>query len=121
MEGFTIEDPFSFDLGASWSMNFLGKFFRPVVAVDIEDVFGLIASKDYSTENLIQHVNIGAEVRGLWALDIRAGINDGYWSAGAAIDLGIVRIDAAYYWQEMGNTLGQKGVDALTIKANIGW
>ena len=121
MEGFTIEDPFSFDLGASWSMNFLGKFFRPVVAVDIEDVFGLIASKDYSTENLIQHVNIGAEVRGLWIFDIRAGINDGYWTAGAAIDLGIIKLDAAYYWQEMGNALGQKGVDALTIKANIGW
>ena len=121
VDTFKINVPFTVDAGASWSLNFLGNFLRPVVAIDVEDVFGLLASNDYSAENLLKHVKAGAEVRGLWLFDVRAGISNGYLTAGAALNLGIVKIDAAYYWQEMGDTLGQKGVDAFTIKANIGW
>lgn len=120
-ETFKLDVPFTVDAGAAWSLNFLGNFLRPVVAVDVVDVVGLVQSKDFSKENLVNHVKAGAEIRGLWIFDVRAGINNGYWTAGAAVDLGIVRLDAAYYWQEMGDTLGQKGVDAITIKCNVGW
>ena len=118
---FKIDVPFTIDAGAAWSINFLGKFLRPVIAVDVVDVVGLVQSKDFSKENLFKHVKAGAEIRGLWILDVRAGLNEGYWTAGAAVDLGIINLEAAYHWQEMGANLGQKGVDALTIKANIGW
>ena len=120
-EEFSIDVPFTLDAGAAWDISFLGGFLHPVIAVDVVDVIGLVESKDFSEVNLMSHLKAGVEVKGLWIADARIGIDRGYWTAGVGLDLAILRLEAAYYWQEMGAYQGDKPQDAFTIKLNLGW
>jgi hypothetical protein len=67
------------------------------------------------------HLKAGAEVKLFSMLDVRAGLNQGYITIGAGVDLFVIRLEAAYYRQEFGVQLDDKPVDALTIRANIGF
>jgi hypothetical protein len=51
-------------------------------------------------------LHLGLEVS-LPLIDIRAGLHQGYYTAGAAFDLGVLRIDAATYGVELGEYPGQ--------------
>ena len=62
------------------------------------------------------------EILGLFdVLTVRGGINRGYLSVGAGLNLYFMQVDASYGWQEMGNQLGDKPVDSLTIKFSLGY
>ncbi len=119
---FEVKTPWSLDAGIGWAPTFgnVGNFIRPTIAMDVVDIIGL-AKGDFNTEKLLTHLNMGAELRLLSILDVRAGLNQGYISIGAGVDLWALRIEAAYYRQEFGVQLGDKPVDALTIRANIGY
>ena len=52
-------------------------------------------------------LHLGMEMS-LPLLDVRAGLNQGYFSYGAGINLGVFRIDAAQYGVEIGEKLGQQ-------------
>lgn len=56
---------------------------------------------------LMRKFNMGVEV-GLPLLDLRAGFSEGYYSLGAGVDLGPLRVDAATYGVELGEYPGQK-------------
>jgi hypothetical protein len=117
---FTI--PWSLDIGLGWAPSFgsVDKLIRPTVAVDVVDLVDLF-EEEITTERLLTHLKAGAEVKLFSMLDVRAGLNQGYITVGAGLDLFIIRLDAAYYRQEFGVQLGDKPVDALTIRANIGF
>ena len=117
-EDFTIKMDPTFDIGLGW--KFENGLFAPTIAADIVDVVGL-AESDMSARSFIEHLRAGAEVRILSILDVRGGLNQGYWTIGAGIDLWAIKIDAAYYWQEFGDTIGDYGLDAFTIRFNIGF
>ena len=117
-EDFTIKMDPTFDIGLGW--KFENGLFAPTIAADIVDVIGL-AESDMSARSFIEHLRAGAEVRILSILDVRGGLNQGYWTIGAGIDLWAIKIDAAYYWQEFGDTIGDYGLDAFTIRFNIGF
>ena len=51
-------------------------------------------------------IHLGVEL-GLPLIDIRAGLNQGYYTLGAGLDLGILRLDAATYGVELGEYPGQ--------------
>ncbi len=51
-------------------------------------------------------ISIGVEVS-LPILSIRAGFNQGYYTAGIGVNLGILEVDAATYGQELGEYPGQ--------------
>ncbi len=51
-------------------------------------------------------ISLGVEVS-LPIISIRAGFNQGYYTAGAGVDLGVLRVDAATYGQELGEMPGQ--------------
>lgn len=121
LEAFEIEVPMTLDAGFAWDISFLGNILHPVIAADVIDVIGLCKSNDFSVENLINHVRAGVEVKGLWIADARIGLDRGYWTAGVGLDLALLRVEAAYYWQEMGSYVGEKPQDAFSIKMNIGW
>ena len=121
LEAFEIEVPMTLDAGFAWDISFLGNFLHPVIAADVIDVIGLCKSNDFSVENLINYVRAGVEVKGLWIADARIGLDRGYWTAGVGLDLALLRVEAAYYWQEMGSYVGEKPQDAFSIKMNIGW
>ena len=105
---------FAFDPDMSWA-------FKPTFEADFVDLYGLIKDGDYSARALMNHFKAGAEIKGLWIFDIRGGYNSGYWTLGAALNLYLVRVEAAYFWQEFGSVAGEKGIDGLTVTANIGW
>ena len=61
-----------------------------------------------------------ASVRLLSLLDVRYGINKGYQSIGVGFDLLVFHIDANYYTFEYGASLGDKPIDALSLRFSIG-
>lgn len=117
---FTI--PWSLDAGFGWAPSFgsFDKILRPTVAVDVVDLVDLFG-EEVTTERLLTHLKAGAEVKLFSMLDVRAGLNQGYITIGAGVDLFVIRLEAAYYRQEFGVQLDDKPVDALTIRANIGF
>ena len=115
---FTLKMDPSFDLGFGWKWE--NGFFSPTVALDFVDFIDFF-SNEMNMRSFVEHLRIGAEFRLLSVLDVRAGINQGYWTLGAGIDLWAIKIDAAYYWQEFGETAGDYGLDAFTIRFNLGF
>lgn len=119
---FTVKSGMMLNLGFGWSPD-LGGFewiIDPTVAIDLVDINGLV--KDWSTTNLLARVRAGVELQLFKAFELRAGLNGGYVSVGAGVNLfNVIHLEASYYWNEFGDVLGEKDVDALTIRMNIGW
>ena len=126
----TTRDSESFEIKTPWTLNF-GVAFAPVVPVlnpvitaDLVDMLELcrsIGSSDFRWSDLLLHLNAGAEFGLFDVLTVRGGINRGYLSVGAGLNLVFMQVDLAYGWQEMGNQLGDKPVDSLSIKFSLGY
>ena len=64
----------------------------------------------------------GLEVELFKLLELRAGLNGGYVSIGAGLNvLNIIHLEASYYRLEFGEKLLDKPVDALTVRMNLFW
>jgi len=114
-------DP-TFNVGVGWKpkMGALGRLIRPSLVFDYVDITSVSSSQDFEEESWLTHTRFGAEVELLKFLKFRAGLNQGYITVGAGFDImNCVHVDAAYYWQEMGTSLGVKPVDACTIRFSI--
>ena len=116
---FNFSSDWSLDLGFGWSYDTW--YLSPTVALDFTDLVGMFTTKDFDFKDFMMHVNVGAEVRVLSFLDVRAGLSQGYWSIGLGLDLWGFKVDAAYYRQEFGETAGQHGLDGFTVRINIGY
>lgn len=120
--GFIIETPMSLDMGIAWapdSGNFK-YFLKPIVAVDVVDTVSLL--KDYSTENLLRHLRLGAELRVLSLFELRGGLNGGYITMGAGINLlSVIHLEVSYYRASFGPAASENNTDALTVRMNFLW
>lgn len=114
-------DP-SYNLGLGWNPDF-GKLNQLVKLSLACDVIGIDkVFKDFKTENLYTSSKIGAEVKLLNLVELRAGLNQGYKTVGLGFNLfRIIHLEASYYWTELGDALGDNPVDAFTIRFNILW
>ncbi len=65
------------------------------------------------------HVHLGAEFD-LTLLRLRAGAYQGYPTFGFGINLWLIKIDAVYYTRELGQRLGHRPENALTIEIQVG-
>ena len=119
-EKYKLKSDFSWDAGFAWDPDWSWGF-KPTLEVDFVDIWGFIEDKDFSGRSWMNHLNIGAELKGLWIFDIRGGLDRGYWTVGAGFNLYVIRVEAAYYWHEFGSVAGEKGIDGLTVQINIGW
>lgn len=119
---FTVEVPWSLDLGLGWDIPLggLSSLVRPTFSVDLVDVVTLQEAVAENPDAVWDHLVAGAELRFLSLLDARVGLNKGYLSIGAGFDLLLFHIDAAYYWREFGVNIGDRPVDALTVRFNFG-
>ena len=115
---FTLGSDFSLDTGIAWQWD--NVWFRPTIAVDIVDWVGM-CTEPVGLRTFLTHLNIGAEIRLLSFLDLRAGMSQGYFSIGAGLDLWAIKLDMAYYWKEFGETAGDYGLDGFTVRFNIGF
>ncbi|MGE4453603.1 MAG: hypothetical protein AB7D92_03640 [Sphaerochaeta sp.] len=118
-EEFEIESDWRLDAGLTWAPD-IGSLIRPVLAVDVVDVMAMSGLKDEDLKRAFyEQTRIGASLRLLSILDVRAGISQGYKSIGAGFDLLIFHIDAAYYVQEYGESIGDKPLDALSLRFSL--
>ncbi len=98
------------------------KLIKMKAALDLNDIIGLTKTNgDLNYRVLLKHVNAGLELSLIDMLTVRGGLNSGYYTLGASVDLYAIRIDAAYFWNEMGSYAGERGLDGLTIRFNLGY
>ena len=116
---FKISTPWTLDFGLGFKWD--NAFFKPTFVADFVDIIGCFTDENFTARSLMEHVKLGAEIRLLSFLDIRGGLNQGYWSVGAGLDLAIIKVDVAYYWQEFGEKLGDYGLDAVSVRINVGF
>ena len=124
------KDSVAFEVRTPWSLNFgvafapeLG-FFKPVVTLDLIDMFDLVksfGSETFRASDLLLHMNFGAEVGLTDFIQLRAGVNRGFLSVGTGIWLKFAQTAISYGWQEFGAELGDKPVDALTLRVILGY
>ena len=116
---FEIESDWKLDAGITWAPNF-GSLIKPIIAVDVLDVMSLSGLEDDAlARGFFNQTRVGASVRLLSFLDVRYGINKGYQSIGVGLDLLIFHLDAAYYTLEYGPNLGDKSIDALSVRFSL--
>ena len=93
-------------------------------AVDFVDLISLVGELDgrYSAKNvLLNHTKAGAEISLFDMIKVRGGINSGYLTLGGSFNIGIITVDTAYYWEELGSFAGHNPLDCMTIRFNLGW
>ena len=94
------------------------------LALDVVDVISMKDALDagYSFKSVfLGHMKAGAEFSLFNFLKVRGGMNSGYFTLGGSVNIGIITLDAAYFWEELGAFAGEKGLDGLSIRCNIGW
>lgn len=114
---FEISTPWTLNVGFAFAPNVI---FSPVVTVDVVDVISLFDNEEFRASDILLHLNAGAEVT-LAIFNLRAGINRGYATVGVGFGFIGMRVDATYGWQEFGTEIGDKPVDSLTIRFNLGY
>ena len=88
------------------------------LALDYQDITGAY-KQDNSTW---KRMHMGAEVGILRRhILLRAGINQGYPSIGAALDIWILKLAYAYYTEEMGAYSGQDKDTRQVVQMTLGW
>ena len=110
----------TFDLGFTWSKNFGNNLLHPTISLDFVD-FGQMAnlSGDDLTRAFWSTTRFGASVRVLNIFDLRYGLNKGYHSIGVGLDLFVFHLDVAYYTKEYDERLGNKPIDALSLRIGL--
>ena len=91
--------------------------------------FDLIAALDYmdlsnshdEDDDMAKRIHMGAEIQLPAILSVRAGLNQGYYTAGATIDFKAVRFDVATYGEEVGAHAGQREDRRYIAQITIGW
>lgn len=119
-EEWSMESDWSLDFGFTWAPKFLGNLIQPTIAVDVVDVMKMAGMQgDDLNRAFFEQTRLGASVRLLSLLDVRYGINMGYQSLGVGFDLLVFHIDAAYYTREYGASIGDKPIDALSLRFSL--
>ena len=114
-----FEVPWRLDAGLTWKPN-ICSLIIPIIAVDVVDVMAMSGKTGEAlTRAFFEQTRLGASVRLLSLLDFRYGLNKGYQSVGVGFDLLIFHIDAAYYTQEYGPSIGDKPIDALSLRFSL--
>lgn len=117
---FEVVPEFRFDLGVSWSQSFGGSLLTPTLSLDVIDAGKLVGKQgDDLTRAFWDSTRIGASLRVLNILDLRYGLSRGYHSVGLGLDLFVFHVDVAYYTLEYGKNLGDKPIDALSVRIGL--
>jgi hypothetical protein len=88
-----------------------------VLAADVVDV----GRETGSDDDLYKRVHMGAEYTPFGMLSLRAGLNQGYPTFGATLDLWLLKIAGAYYVEEIGAFAGQRDDQRVVVQASMGF
>ncbi|OQB99050.1 MAG: hypothetical protein BWX81_00029 [Spirochaetes bacterium ADurb.Bin110] len=94
-----------------------GKF-EPSIYTELENPQKLFSSSDIIASTLAS-LHAGAQVRLLRFITVRGGLNKGWYSLGAGIDLSFLELDAAIFTEELGLYPGDKGRSGISVQVGI--
>ena len=93
------------------------EFISSNIVIDFNDLIFMNGTDD----SFGKRVNIGAEI-GFWnRIFLRTGLHQGYWTAGAGVNIWALRINYAYYTEELGAYAGQYSDQRHVLEVVIGW
>ncbi len=95
---------------------FLRKLVDVTVTAELQDPLRVIAD-DLSIWNLF-HVGAEADLLG-GLIAVRAGVNKGYLSVGAGLDLLLIEVNVAVFTEELGRNPGDKGRTGISAEVAI--
>lgn len=110
VKNFGYGPTFTLDLGITKKM--LDE--RLILLADYRDFL------DKNDENGFKKIHLGAEYD-LGLINLRAGLNSGYPTAGLGLNLKLLQIDAAYFIDELGNAPGVKDDPRYAVQMRLGW
>ena len=92
-------------------------FISSNIVLDFNDLLFMAGSDD----SFGKRVNIGAEI-GFWnRIFLRTGLHQGYWTAGAGVNIWALRMNYAYYTEELGAYAGQFADTRHVLEIVLGW
>jgi hypothetical protein len=91
--------------------------FQVIGALDYMDVTKAIGED----EDFGKRLHMGVEFQLPMVLAVRAGLNQGYYTLGATLDLWVFRFDLATYGEEVGSYAGQRVDRRYIAQMTIGW
>ncbi len=107
--------------GLAWQPRFLKGFLEPGFYAEFKAPVSMMSSigsavGDTSPWN---YMHLGANIKFLTIFDFRAGLNQGYVSVGAGLNLYLIEIDAALFTQELGLVPGEQGRSGFSVQAAL--
>ena len=103
------------NVGVAFEQRWMG--FTLTEALDVHDITDNLAGDDSKEKK----VHLGAELQFPYIVSVRAGLNQGYFTAGASVDIKVFRFDVATYGEEVGVVGGQKEDRRYVGQVSIGW
>ena len=111
-------DPYVLDSTIYAGLGFkfaLGKLLAPSIYAEVSDVAAVLDDQNKLWTNL----HAGAEVKLLNFISVRGGLNQGYYSVGAGVDLLFIEVDAAVFTEEVGLYAGHRPRSGISVQAAL--
>jgi len=102
-------------MGAGFAFRLLN-LIAPSIYVESQDMLAVFSDGFDAIWNTL---HAGAELKLLNFISARVGLNQGYISIGAGIDLLILEVDAALFTEELGSSPGDFGRTGIAIQAAV--
>lgn len=109
--------PFTMNAGAAF--DFKLAFLRLTLAADWRNIKNAFNQDDYTHRNMLLDIGAGLQLSLFDVIRLRVGMNDMLPSCGIGLDLGPLKIDAAYYGKEFGNEPGQMSTAVAEVSLSI--
>ena len=91
-------------------------FGNVLFALDIIDITRNLGADD----DFAKRLNLGVEYRLPLILSVRSGFHQGYWGGGLTLDFDLLRLEYAYYVEEVGAFAGQRPDHRHMIQLTLG-
>jgi hypothetical protein len=101
--------------GIAWRPRLIKGIFEPGLYLEVQDPVSVILDKA-SVWNLL---HLGVDARLFTVLELRAGINKGWLSAGLGLNLWLVEINAAIFTKELGSHPGDEPMTGVSVQASF--
>jgi hypothetical protein len=117
----TPEDTYAIPMSANIGIGYHPDFGRLKWLIDpkIHAEYQHLWYAAEKTPSFWTHLHMGTEIRTLKFIKLRAGINQGYLTAGAGVHLFFLDLNFAYFTREMGRYAGVQPNEGISLEAAL--